>query len=54
VGPVRLHDQDGLDGTVYVYYEQFQSPFTFLPPHGTHMLVKSFDGGVSWTRPLSL
>jgi len=42
------------DGTVYVFYEQFQSPFTFLPPHGTHMLVKSFDGGRSWTRPLSL
>jgi hypothetical protein len=58
--PPRMWGQSGCtirtgsDGTVYVFYEQFQSPFTFLPPHGTHMLVKSFDGGVSWTRPLSL
>jgi hypothetical protein len=42
------------DGVVYVFYEQFQSPFTFLPPRGSHMLVKSFDGGRSWTRPMSL
>jgi hypothetical protein len=41
-------------GTVYVFYEQFQSPFRFLPPRGTHMLVKSFDGGRSWTRPRAL
>src|SRR5215203_5382431 len=33
------------DGVVYVLYEEFQSPFRFLPPVGTHMLVKSFDGG---------
>jgi hypothetical protein len=39
------------DGVVYVFYEEFQSPFRFLPPVGTHMLVKSFDGGVKWTRP---
>jgi hypothetical protein len=58
--PPKLWGQSGCtirtdsDGTVYVFYEQFQSPFTFLPPHGTHMLVKSFDGGLSWTRPLSL
>jgi hypothetical protein len=42
------------DGVVYVFYEQFQSPFRFLPPAGTHMLVKSFDGGRSWTRPQAL
>jgi hypothetical protein len=42
------------DGVVYVLYEEFQSPFRFLPPVGTHMLVKSFDGGVSWTRPQAL
>jgi hypothetical protein len=42
------------DGVVYVFYEQFQSPFRFLPPVGTHMLVKSFDGGRSWTRPQAL
>ncbi len=41
-------------GTVYVFYEAFQSPFVFLPPHGTHTLVKSFDGGSSWTRPQAL
>jgi hypothetical protein len=41
-------------GVVYVFYEQFQSPFRFLPPVGTHMLVKSFDGGRSWTRPQAL
>jgi hypothetical protein len=39
---------------VYVFYEQFQSPFRFLPPHGTHMLVKSVDGGRSWSRPMAL
>jgi hypothetical protein len=42
------------NGVVYVFYEQFQSPFRFLPPQGTHFLVKSFDGGVSWTRPMAL
>ena len=41
-------------GVVYAFYEQFESPFKFLPPHGSHMLVKSFDGGSSWTRPLTL
>jgi len=38
-------------GTVYLFYEEFQSPFKFLPPHGTHMVVKSSDGGRKWTRP---
>jgi hypothetical protein len=41
-------------GTVYVFYEQFQSPFVFMPPRGTHMLVQSFDGGRSWTRHRAL
>ena len=41
-------------GVVYAFYEQFQSPFRFLPPRGTHMLVKSYDGGRSWTRPKTL
>jgi hypothetical protein len=41
-------------GVVYAFYEQFQSPFKFLPPRGSHMLVKSFDGGRSWTRPKTL
>jgi hypothetical protein len=41
-------------GVVYVFWDQFQSPFRFLPPVGTHYLVKSFDGGRSWTRPRAL
>lgn len=41
-------------GVAYVFYEQFQSPFVFLPPHGTHMLVKSFDGGRNWTTPQAI
>ena len=41
-------------GVVYVFYESFQSPFRFLPPRGTHFMVKSFDGGRSWTRPTEL
>jgi hypothetical protein len=58
--PPRLWGQSGCtvrtdsDGNVYVFYEQFQSPFTFLPPRGSHMLVKSFNGGASWTRPMAL
>ncbi|WP_437324695.1 sialidase family protein [Sorangium sp. So ce381] len=41
-------------GVVYVFYEQLQSPFRFLPPHGAHMLVQSFDGGRSFTPPREL
>jgi hypothetical protein len=58
--PPRLWGQSGCTirtdshGVVYVFYEQFESPFTFLPPHGSHMLVKSFNGGASWTRPMAL
>lgn len=39
------------EGVVYVIYEQFQNPEVFLPPDGSHFMVKSFDGGQSWTRP---
>jgi hypothetical protein len=39
------------DGVVYVFYEQFQNPEVFFPPNGSHFLVKSFDGGTTWTRP---
>jgi hypothetical protein len=42
------------NGVVYVFYESFENPAKFLPPMGTQMLVKSFDGGVSWTRPQTL
>jgi hypothetical protein len=58
--PPKMWGQSGCtirtdsNGVVYVFYEQFQSPFTFLPPQGTHMLVKSFDGGRSWSRPMAL
>jgi hypothetical protein len=39
------------DGVVYDFYEQFQNPEVFFPPNGSHFMVKSFDGGQSWTRP---
>jgi hypothetical protein len=38
-------------GVVYVFYEEFQDPTRFLPPTATHFMVRSFDGGRSWTRP---
>jgi hypothetical protein len=42
-------------GVVYVFYEQFQNPQKVgLPPVGTHFLVKSFDGGATWTKPMAL
>jgi hypothetical protein len=39
------------DGVVYVFYEEFQNPQFFFPPHGRHFLVQSFDGGATWTKP---
>ena len=39
-------------GVVYVFYEEFQNPAFFFPPVGTHFLVRSLDGGVSWTKPM--
>jgi hypothetical protein len=42
-------------GVVYVFYEQFQNPEKVgLPPRGKHFLVKSFDGGATWTKPMEL
>jgi hypothetical protein len=39
-------------GVVYVFYEEFENPsHVGFPPNARHMLVKSFDGGRSWTRP---
>jgi hypothetical protein len=45
------------DGVVYVFYEEFQNPTNpsvGFPPPATHMLVKSFDGGLTWTKPRAL
>lgn len=43
------------DGVVYVFYEEFQNPSKVgVPPVGTHFLVKSFDGGDTWTKPAAL
>jgi hypothetical protein len=42
------------EGAVYVFWELFQSPFTFLPPQGKLQMVKSTDGGRSWTRPRTI
>jgi hypothetical protein len=41
-------------GVVYVFYQQFQDPAKFLPPRGTHFLVRSLDGGRSWEKPQAL
>jgi hypothetical protein len=42
-------------GVVYIFYEEFQNPEKVaLPPHGTHFLIKSFDGGQTWTKPMAL
>jgi hypothetical protein len=45
------------DGGVYVFYEEFQNPSNRsvgFPPPATHMLVQSFDGGLTWTKPRAL
>ena len=41
-------------GVVYVFYEQFSNPDFFFPPPGTNLMVRSFDGGTSWTRPVAI
>jgi hypothetical protein len=38
-------------GVVYVFYTRFQFGF---PGIGAHMLVQSFNGGHTWTRPRAL
>ena len=42
------------DGVVYAFWEEFQNPLKRFPPIGTHFLVKSFDGGATWTKPRAL
>jgi hypothetical protein len=41
-------------GTAYVFYEEFQEPSKFSPPAATHMMVRSFDGGTSWSKPQTI
>ena len=42
------------NGVVYAFYNEGQSPFVFSPSVPTEYMLKSFDGGVSWTRPKAL
>jgi len=42
------------DGVVYVFYEEFQNPSFTFPPVGTHFMVKSLDGGLSWSQPMPI
>ncbi len=38
-------------GVVYVFANQFA---VGLPGQGSHIMIKSFDGGKSWTRPVNI
>jgi hypothetical protein len=38
-------------GVVYVFANQFA---VGTPAHGSHILIKSFDGGNTWTRPVNI
>jgi hypothetical protein len=41
-------------GTAYVFYEEFEDPThpnVGFPPRARHMMVKSSDGGETWSRP---
>jgi hypothetical protein len=41
------------EGVVYVLYEEYQNPEKVgFPPPGEHLMVKSFDGGHTWTHPI--
>ena len=49
---VRITDSNGV---AYVFYEEFQDPFHVgFPPQAPHFMVKSSDGGRSWTKPRQL
>ncbi|MBA2536519.1 MAG: exo-alpha-sialidase, partial [Actinobacteria bacterium] len=42
-------------GVAYAFYEEFQDPTKIgFPPQAVHMMVKSFNGGWSWTRPRAI
>jgi hypothetical protein len=43
------------NGVAYVFYEEFEDPFHVgFPPQAPHFMVKSSDGGRSWTKPRQL
>jgi hypothetical protein len=45
------------EGVAYVFYEEFQNPTkpsVGFPPMATHKLVRSFDGGETWTKPQTI
>ena len=39
------------NGVVYVFAEQFA---VGMPGQGSHIMIKSFDGGKNWTRPVNI
>jgi hypothetical protein len=39
------------EGTVYVFANQFA---VGQPGHGAHLMIRSFDGGHTWTRPIDI
>src|SRR6266487_2126253 len=39
------------NGVVYVFADQFA---VGMPGQGSHVMIKSFDGGHTWTRPVNL
>jgi hypothetical protein len=42
-------------GVVYAFVEADENPaFSGLPTHGTELLMRSFDGGATWTKPRAL
>src|SRR4029453_3319206 len=42
-------------GVVYAFAEMFENPaLVGLPTHGSHIMLKSFDGGQHWTKPQGL
>jgi hypothetical protein len=42
------------NGVAYVFYEEFQEPPKFSPPAATHFMVRSFNGGESWSKPRAI
>jgi hypothetical protein len=44
-------------GTAYVFYEEFKDPLhpaVGFPPSARHMLVRSLDGGETWSKPRAI